>query len=223
MFTPSNIKKLTNVAIITLKAKSISYEVPIYPNTLQSYLNGLMPLSSILHVNKIYKSVSTGALHTQKALEAVPGKTDDEKIDYILRNGNEKKEKTTREHDTEKKIRGIAAYIMGKVKYKGRWISHDGAISIVKRYDVSRDAKTVGNSIVRDLTRNDADYEKEKFLVKVDERHREEMEKRFGPEKEGPWFKVDGDDLKQIRSWCEERRIALEIRNESEDEEEIIC
>lgn len=223
MFTPSNIKKLINVTTITLRKNNVTYEVPIYPNTLKPYQNNLLPLSSVVHTHCIYKSVSKGLLHNREALKAIPGDNMDQKIEYILRTGHDKEESITRDYSTDKKIRSVSTYLMRRIRYQRRRISLDEAMDIVKRYDVSKDVKVVANSIVKDLTARDADYEREKFRVRVDAKFLEEIGRAFDVEQAGDWMRMDGEVLRKVKAWCEERGIGCEIGDESEDEDEIIC
>ncbi|ELQ74232.1 putative exosome subunit [Trachipleistophora hominis] len=223
MFTPSNIKKLINVTTITFRKNNVAYEVPIYPNTLKPYQNNLIPLSSVVHTHSIYKSVSKGLLHNKEALKAIPGENMDQKIEYILRNGHDKQESMTRDYNTERKTRNVGTYLMRKIRYRGRRISLDEAMEIVKKYDLSKDVKVVGNNIVKDLTAKDADYEREKFKVRVDTRYVNDVTQTFGIEHADCWMKMDGDVLRKVKAWCEQRGIGCEIRDESEDEDEVIC
>jgi len=58
MFTPVNIKLLTNISVVRLKTKSKTFEIACYPNKVKDWRNNLeTDLENVLQTNEIYTDV----------------------------------------------------------------------------------------------------------------------------------------------------------------------
>lgn len=220
MFTPSNVKKLVNVTVISLKLNDQIYEIPIYPNTLQSYLKNHSELEQIILSTRIYKNVSKGELQTDSNIKILPGNSLQEKIEYILHNGSEKEDDLTRKVQNDRKHRNIALYIMTKLRHQRRRVSFEKALEISERFTIRGDTKLVANSIIREMVRNDPDYEVEKYLIRTNCNisHVFTLD-----DSKGHFYRVDGEQLNKIITYCNEHRIRFELEYESDEEDEIIC
>ncbi|KRH94147.1 putative exosome subunit [Pseudoloma neurophilia] len=226
VFTPSNIKKLVNVSVISLKLNDMIFEVPIYPNMLQSYLKTLVKLEDIMVINRIYKNVSKGEVQTDLNINLLPGNNLDEKIDYILRNGIEKEDDLTRKIQTDKKLRKIALILSKKLKYKNRRVAFDRALELAKKFSIQGDTKLLANQIIREIVKNDSDYDTEKYLISIDSTDYHNLDDILDtiPEKSVDGFhRVDGEQLNRIRTYCDENKIRYTLEYESDCEDEIIC
>lgn len=220
MFTPSNVKKLVNVTVISLKHNDQIFEIPIYPNTLQSYLKNLLEIETVISSTRIYKNVSKGELQTDSNINLLPGKSLKDKIKYILYNGSEKEDDLTRKAQNEKKLRNIALYIMKKLRHKKRRVSFENALEIAKKFSIKGETKLIANSIIREIVRSDTDYDFEKYLIKCNSNISEIYTLN---DKKGDYYRVDGDQLNKIVSYCNDHKIRFELEWESDEEDEVIC
>lgn len=220
MFTPSNIKKFVNVTIITLKHENTIFEVAIYPNTLQPFLQGLIPLESVISSDRIYKNVSKGELQTNSNILTLPGNQTGDKIEFILKNGIEKEDDLTRKTQSDKKNRQIALLLMKKLKYQKKRVSFQNALDIAKKYPCLGESKVIANGIIRDLISKNENYEVEKYLIKF---HNENENNLKSADRKGEYFRIDGDELFTIRQECFDRKILYDLKFESDEEDEIIC
>lgn len=220
MFTPSNIKKLVNMTVITLKYKNTFFQVPIYPNTLQSFLKGLIPIDSITLSTRIYKNVSKGELQTDANINMIPGNTIEDRIEYILRNGTDKEDDLTRKLQAEKKIKTCGLFLTNKLRYKKRRITYQKAQEVCKTYSLIGDEKTIATAIARDIVKTDPNFEIIKYRIKTDQSIIDQFKLT---DRKDDFYRIDGETLFEIKKICTEKKIIYELEYESDEEDEIIC
>lgn len=212
MFTPQNIKKLTNVSIIVYKTGSKKFELALYPNKLYDYKNKLTNnLSEILHTYQIFKDVSKGQIANKKEIETVFGKKkEDEIIKFILENGVEKKSEKTRNYELEKKENEIVNIISKKLIYENKLMNIDVIKTLLRKFnckiDMKKESKVLANEFIKAILNDDA-YDVLPMKIAVDNKIVYIKSKEFNT------FKED----------CEKRGVSYFIKQDDEIEEEEIC
>jgi ribosome maturation protein SDO1 len=133
MFTPLNVKKLTNVSIVTLKKFGKRYELAIYPNKLYEYQKGITTnLNEILLSNTIYKNVSKGEICSKEDLKKFNTNNEDI-IKYILDFGKEQKNEITREKETSMTEKEIIDLIKKKVMKNNKFMNYNELKDLINK------------------------------------------------------------------------------------------
>ena len=75
--TPTNQKRLTNVAIVKLKLRKKTFEVAAYRNKVVNWRNGVeKDIDEVLQIEEVFNNVSRGVVAKAKDLQAAFGTTD---------------------------------------------------------------------------------------------------------------------------------------------------
>ncbi|KAG0442260.1 Ribosome maturation protein SDO1 [Dictyocoela muelleri] len=221
MFTPLNIKKLTNVSIVTLKKYGHKYELALYPNKLYEYQHNITKdIDQILHTRTIYSSVSKGAVCSRKNLECF-NMTDDQIIEYILKHGTEQKNIKTRNVEQQIVERQISEYLSKKLMLNGKMLSMDKLLEIVKKrvVQINRDPKVQAQDILKELCKNGYDVVPLVIRIRNNEKFIEDF-KNY--EIKNQMIIMKWSDFKDFKKIADKNKILFEIvENEIEDEE--IC
>jgi ribosome maturation protein SDO1 len=88
--TPTNQKKLTNVAIVRLQKGKVNFELACYRNKVEDFrAKKETNLSEVLQIDNIYSNVERGEMSNKKDIEKVFGKkiNKDDIIKEILNKG----------------------------------------------------------------------------------------------------------------------------------------
>ncbi|KAI4291076.1 ribosome maturation protein SDO1 [Pancytospora philotis] len=219
MLIRTKTKKLTNVSVVTLKKFNKKYEVAVYPNKLYEYRhNPAVPLESILHSFKIYRSVATGDMASESDL-AEFGLPPREVVRHILDHGYEQKAAATSKHELDAAEKQILDLVQSKVTYNGTYVSDEILLGFIRSvWDIKNDnVKKQVSGIIRKL--EEVGFERTSFLVRCDA-----AAAGFdGATRVEDGFKVKSDVLPSFISFCEERDIKYVIMKNEEVEEEEIC
>lgn len=219
MFTPVNIKKLTNVSVVTLKKYGKRYELAIYPNKLYEYQKGLtQDLNEIVQNQTIFKNVSKGEVCKKEDLDLFC-KSQEEIIKEILDRGHEQKNEATRDRETLMAEREIIDLVRAKVTKGGKFLNPEemkGWILKVHKISQGRIKKQV-QEIVSKLEQ--AGFERVNFKIEVDFERVRGVEGVF---LKGDDVFVNSSKFPSFRRHCEENKIPYVVRREEEEEEEEI-
>lgn len=236
MFLPENQKKLTNVSIVTLKKFNKKFELAVYPNKLYEYhKNHNIPLLTILHSDKIYKSVATGEECSENDLLLLRNSINNDKsnvnstdiIHFILQNGYEQKSYATSQHELENIEKQIVELIQNKVLYNNSYISKEQLCSFIKKVWVIKNLepkKQIGG-IIKKLV--EIGFERVSFKVEVISKNFENfdekiLDKKLEFKKDGSFFIVKSDVLPEFVEFCESKGFnCIVTKNEIVEEEEI--
>ncbi|KAG0417041.1 Ribosome maturation protein SDO1, partial [Dictyocoela roeselum] len=167
MFTPLNIKKLTNVSIVTLKKFGRKYELALYPNKFYEFQNGMTSdLDTILHTRTIFSSVSKGEICSKKDLKCFD-MSEDKIIEYILRHGTEQKSSKTRNVEMQAIERQIVEYLSKKLLFDGKMVSREKLRDAVRKRTIQtkRDPKVQAQDIIKELCKEG--YEVVPLIIKI--------------------------------------------------------
>lgn len=220
MFTPVNVKKLTNVSVVTLKKFGKRYELAIYPNKLYEYQKGITTnLEEIVQHPTIFRNVSKGEVCSKGDLDLFRMPKEDI-IREILEKGHEQKNEATRDKEASMAEREIVDIVRWKVMKNGRFLSSEAirdAILRVHNVQPGR-VKKQAQEVVRKLEA--LGFERISFEIEVDHSLVQEYEGIIFKEEKA--F-VNSSDLPSFRKYCQERNIHYVVhRNEEEDDEEEI-
>lgn len=212
MFTPENIKKLTNVSIVTYKTSDTKFEVAIYPNTLFDYKKGLVNKDKILHTDTVFIDVKKGKIASQQMLKThFKNKPKGEIIDIILNNGSEKINDKSRNLEIERKENEICAIIANKMLFKNKKLNLATAKQLLKSIEYSVDykksAKVQANEICKVLALR-PDCEIIKIKVQFEN---------------GKIVEMDGVEFATKKDEWKHNNIHFTIKYDEEVEEEEIC
>lgn len=207
MFTPENLKKLTNVTIITYKKNNYKFELAAYPNKLHDYRHNITKnYNEILHIDTIFKNVSKGEIANKKDMQAAFGTTKTENIiEEILKHGIEKKDEKTRNYEHEKKEKEIINILMKKLTYNDKYLNVNAVKDLFKKFKVSvnrKEAKVQANEIIKIATKN-GEYKRILMKIEVD-RLDEELK---GEKIEGNIIYVTGDQFVKLKEVCSSKNI----------------
>lgn len=212
MFTPENIKKLTNVSIVTYKTGDTKFELAIYPNTLFDYKKGLIKKEVMLHTDTVFSDVKKGLIAPQSTLRTHFKKhTQDETVEYILKNGSEKINDKSRNIEIERRENEICNIVASKMLYKKKKLTHEAIKQLIKsigyNIDYKRCAKIQANEICKALD-SKLDCEKMKIRVQFTNGVIEEMD--------GTQFMMKKEEWKRDN-------VSYTVKYDDEVEEEEIC
>lgn len=224
MFLPGNKKKLTNVSVVSLKKFGRKYELAVYPNKLYEYRGKITSnIADIVHVDKIFASVSKGKLCPEKYLKDF-NMPYEQIIKEILDKGVEQKDTKTRNFELEKTENEIICLVKSRLLNKGKFMSEDFVRKLIAGFNI-----TVGNAKVQALEivkiLSEAGYEKIKMKIKVsDKKHIESIKKAIACVVfEESIVKIDSSDYPELRSFCEKNRIDFIIMPKEDVVEEQLC
>ncbi|EJW04142.1 hypothetical protein EDEG_01578 [Edhazardia aedis USNM 41457] len=229
MFTPQNIKKLTNVSTISVKKNGVNFELALYPNKLRDYrLKLVTNLNEILHTTEIFKNVSKGELSSKRDLQnCFKNQNNDEIIKFILDNGIEKLSEKTRNYELENKEKEVITIIQRKITDKNDKMLSVNRIKDLFRYnqisiDLRREAKVQANEIIKKILKN-SDYKKINIKVEIigSLGSLEEMYRDFIVDKK--FLILETDEFKTFKEECEKNNIMYFICDKEEQESEEIC
>jgi len=116
IFTPTNQKKLTNVATVRLKKAGKRFEIACYPNKVTSWRRKTeTDVNEVLHTHEVFSNVSKGQLAKDEDLKRAFDSTDREQICLtILAKGELQVSEKERHKDQETMFRDIATIIAEK-------------------------------------------------------------------------------------------------------------
>lgn len=155
MFTPENLKKLTNVSVVSHKKSNKKFELALFPNKFIEYKNNpSTPLSEILHTMDIFKNVSKGELANKKDIQVAYGDmTQENIIKEILQFGFERTNTKTRDYLNEKKEIEVLTLIREKIQENGKYVDFERLKKVIKEkglfLDYRKESKVVANEIVK--------------------------------------------------------------------------
>lgn len=121
--SPSNFKKLTNVAVVKLKRGGKWFEIACYPNKVVAWREGIETnLDEVLQQRTIFSNVSKGVLakkvDVDRAFEGVAS-SEDEVLQYILSKGQLQVTEKERAYKADQMFRDIATIIAQRCIDKG--------------------------------------------------------------------------------------------------------
>ncbi|WUR04663.1 ribosome biogenesis protein SBDS [Vairimorpha necatrix] len=205
MFTPANMKKLTNVSIITLKKYNKTYSIPVYPNKLYEYHHNISPLSDCIPSTIIYKNVTTGIRCSKEDLSLFNLPVLDI-IKYIILYGHEQKNILTREYELQMIENQIVDRVRKKIQKDGKFMRNEECRRVVKRvYNINMGSvKGQVLEIISVLEREG--YEKVKMRVEVD------GEEKF----------IDSGEYKKFKEECKEKKKEYIVKKNIQNNEESI-
>ncbi|KAM0672978.1 hypothetical protein GVAV_003553 [Gurleya vavrai] len=227
MFTPENIKKLTNVSIITYKKNNKKFELALYPNKLIEYRNNnSIPLIQILHTFTIFKDVSKGEVSNKNDLKECFKNLRNEDIIYeILQFGNERVSEKTRDYLNDKRETEFVSIVMEKVTEDGRFMNPERIKKLMKlksfKIDAKKDVKVQANEFIKNLC-EDHTFKKVAMRIEVFNDELNEKYKIFF-EKDKKIIYVDGEDFFGLKNYCKDNKFRYVILQNEEIEEEEIC
>ncbi len=238
MITREGQKKLTNVAIITLKKFGKKFEMAVYPNKLYEYKNGQdTPLDEILHSFTIYKSVSTGDLASEQDLELF-NLSKESIVKYILDNGYEQKAQATSNYELASIEKQIVSLIQGKVTYYGSYVSDENLLNYIKKVTTIKNLnpKKQVSKIIKELEKigferinykviselDTTDIDKIKNLIIAENNYLLEIVNN-GFKMSNGYILVKSHFIPYLTKYANQEGIKYLILNSEEVEEEIIC
>lgn len=219
MFLPENQKKLTNVSIITLKKYGLKFELAVFPNKIYEYRhNPAIPLSSILHSEKIYRSVDSGEIASENDLSHFQ-KSHPEIIREILAYGHEQKASATSQHELEQVEKQIVEMVQGKVLYNNSYVCRENLLAFIRKiWNIKNgDPKKQVSGIIKKL--EEIGFKRVSFKVEVDPL----LVNFDGVEKVEDGVIVKSDILPEFLEYCEREKIKFVVRKHEGVEEEDIC
>jgi len=116
LFTPTNQKKLTNVAIVRLKKGGKRFEIACYPNKVNAWREKLeKDISEVLQMEQVFLNVSKGEVAKKEDLVAGFNDTDIKKICLeILDKGELQVTAKEREEQLESQYKDVATIIASR-------------------------------------------------------------------------------------------------------------
>ncbi|EQB60187.1 sdo1p [Vairimorpha apis BRL 01] len=215
MFTPSNVKKFTNISVITLKISSKTFSIPVYPNKLYEYQNNISPLESILVTKTVYKDISKGIKCSLLELkESFNTNNIDLIITEIIKKGHEQKNEATRNFELKKIENQIVDRIRSRVLLNKKFVAVSELKKIIRKFYTYKftDIKPQANEIINILVSMGYERLPVKILLI------EDCEKY----KRGILY-IDGTEFLNFRKYCEDNHIRYIVKkNITGFEEEII-
>lgn len=219
MFLPENQKRLTNVSIVTLKKYGLKYELAVFPNKLYEYRhNPSVCLSSILHSEKIYRSVDSGEICSESDLSHF-NMSHEEIIHEILLHGHEQKASATSQHELESIERQIVDLVQGKVLYNNTYVCRENLLAFIRKvWNIKNgDPKKQVSGIIKKL--EEVGFKRVSFKVEVDP----SVVEFEGVEKMRDGVVVKSDLLPEFLEYCDSRGMKYVVRKHETVEEEEIC
>lgn len=214
MFTPENIKKLTNVSIVSLKTRDHRFELALFPNKFYEYQHNLeRDLEKILHTDVIFKDVSKGQIAAKDTIaHEFPKMAHESVVRFILTHGVEKKSEKTRLYELNKKEREIAVVVSKKVLFEGRNLSSERAVDVMKEKGLSvclrKDAKVQANGMIKVLL-EDCRFTVKKIKVELISENR--------------IVEMSGDEFNRFKEESERNNVKFVILQDECINEEEIC
>ncbi|XP_013385789.1 ribosome maturation protein SBDS-like [Lingula anatina] len=116
IFTPTNQKKLTNVAVVRMKKAGKRFEIACYPNKVTSWRNKVeKDIEEVLQTHAVFLNVSKGQLAKAEDLQKAFGTDNQEEICLkILAKGELQVSEKERQGQLESMFRDIATIIADK-------------------------------------------------------------------------------------------------------------
>ncbi|KAF7683866.1 Ribosome maturation protein SDO1 [Astathelohania contejeani] len=221
-FTPENLKKLTNVNIVSLKRYGKKFQLALFPNKLYEYRNNITTdLSQILHTKQIFKNVSKGELCNKKDL-AMFNCSHDEIIELILKYGIEQKDIKTRLHELNQIEKEIVQIIKTRIMDQHmKYLDDSVAFSLIKCYpiDINKNPKVQANDIIKMLLHKG--YKKIKMKIRI-ETPDYKLPDIIKYEIIDGVIHIDTDDYKEFEKYCKSKNYKFTISlKEDVGEEEI--
>ncbi|TBU03624.1 SBDS domain-containing protein [Hamiltosporidium magnivora] len=230
MFTPENLKKLTNVSVVSLKKYGKRYELALYPNKLYEFRKDeSLCLDKILHTDKIYRNVSKG----NKADLELFNLSNIEIIKEILKYGIEQKDEKTRNYEINKKETEIVSIIQKKVlDLNGKYLSFGKIKDLMRKsqfiIDLDKESKMQANDIIKRLgdSVKKVRMEVELFCEECDLSkilHKNMDYEIVKINMNSIFILVYTDDYKILKDIADNQNIGHVLHNSAEVEEEEIC
>lgn len=173
VFTPENLKRLTNVSVVYYRVNRNVYELAVYPNKLYEYRrNRNTPVRDVVHIEKIYSDVSKGELGRREDIRRDLSEDYGEAIRILLDRGVEKKDKKTREYECGQVRKEVLEHLKERLEHAdGRKLRDKDAGAIVKRlaYNIreNREAKVQSLDIIKKILKESADYKRATVSVLI--------------------------------------------------------
>ncbi|ESO11516.1 hypothetical protein HELRODRAFT_166516 [Helobdella robusta] len=116
IFTPTNQKRLTNVAVVRLKKGGKRFEIACYPNKVTSWRSKVeTDINEVLQTNMVFMNVSKGQMAKSDDLKAAFGTDDQKEICLqILSKGELQVSEKERSANIESSFRDIATVVADK-------------------------------------------------------------------------------------------------------------
>ncbi|KAF9763863.1 Ribosome maturation protein SDO1 [Nosema granulosis] len=213
MFTPLNVKKLTNVSVVTLKKFGKRYEVAIYPNKLYEYQKKITTnLEEIVQHQTIFRNVSKGEVCSKGDLELF-NKPVPEIIREILERGHEQKNEATRNKEVEMAEKEIVDLVRKKVTKNGKFLSYEAMKNVIhSKFKISINTKKQAQEIVSKLEKEG--YERINYKIECEE----EVDFQGLIYRDGEVL-ISSRDLPEFKKHCKERNIQFVVHQPKEEEE----
>ncbi|KCZ76591.1 hypothetical protein H311_02407, partial [Anncaliia algerae PRA109] len=151
MFLPENVKKYTNVSVVSLRKYGNRYEVAIQPNKLNDYRNKKIELDDVLLSKNIFMNVSKAEICPDDLL-IMFHKSKEEIIIEILNYGTEQKASKTRNAEIRQTENEIIALLQRKLLFQGKFLSVHYLKKIVSSISIEQgNSKVQAQEIIRKL------------------------------------------------------------------------
>lgn len=226
MFTPENLKKLTNVSVVTHKKNNQKFELALFPNKYIEYKNNPnINLNEILHTFEIYKNVSKGELANKKDIQKVyKDMSNEDVIKEILNFGFERQDTKTRDYLNEKKEIEILNFVREKIYEDGKYMSFTKLRQVIKEkglcIDHRKEAKVMANEIVKAIAK---DKRYRKICMRIEVFDDFECAFEIVREDNKKVVYLYGDEFVKFREFLIQNKYRYVILQNQELEEEEIC
>ncbi|RVD91072.1 exosome subunit [Tubulinosema ratisbonensis] len=218
MFLPENVKKYTNVNVVSLRKYGNKYEIAVQPNKLTDYRNNKISLNEVLLSDNIFINVSKAEICPDDLL-IMFHKPKEEIFKEILTYGTEQKATKTRNAELLQIENEIITILQRKILFKEKFLSVFYLKRIISSFSVdTTNPKIQAQEIIKKLVSlgfkklemriqlNDAINFKELFDCRVEENV----------------LFISSDDFPAFRAHCLENDIKFKILESIEVHDEKI-
>ncbi|KCZ79828.1 hypothetical protein H312_02769 [Anncaliia algerae PRA339] len=219
MFLPENVKKYTNVSVVSLRKYGNRYEVAIQPNKLNDYRNKKIELDDVLLSKNIFMNVSKAEICPDDLL-IMFHKSKEEIIIEILNYGTEQKASKTRNAEIRQTENEIIALLQRKLLFQGKFLSVHYLKKIVSSISIEQgNPKVQAQEIIRKLI--PLGFKKLEMRIKLSDKI-PNITELFDCRIEGEVIFISSDDFPNFRSYCDENSVKFIILESVDIEDEVI-